>query len=87
MEKTELEALDKAIGLLSGVTAMAKVVPGVKNYQTIQQWRISGVPAEYCPVIERATNGAVTCEELRADLSEQWAYLRGTTPTPEKVAA
>lgn len=28
--------------------------------------------------IERETLGAVTCEELRPDLAEQWAYLRGT---------
>jgi DNA-binding transcriptional regulator YdaS (Cro superfamily) len=36
------------------------------------------VPAERCPQIERATDGAVTCEELRPDLAEHWAYLRGT---------
>lgn len=49
---------------------------------TINQW-ISGarpVPAERCPAIERATGGAVTCEELRPDVD--WAYLRGT----EKVS-
>lgn len=36
------------------------------------------VPAGRCPDIERVTNGAVTCEELRPDLAEQWSYLRGT---------
>lgn len=30
--------------------------------------------AEYCPAIERATKGAVTCEELRPEVD--WAYLR-----------
>jgi DNA-binding transcriptional regulator YdaS (Cro superfamily) len=29
------------------------------------------VPAERCPSIERATDGAVTCEELRPDLRWQ----------------
>ncbi|WP_430434276.1 transcriptional regulator [Methyloversatilis sp.] len=36
------------------------------------------VPAERCSDIERATTGMVTCEELRPDLAEHWAYLRGT---------
>lgn len=31
-----------------------------------------------CMNIERASNRAVTCEDLRPDLSTQWAYLRGT---------
>ena len=47
---------------------------------TVTQW-INGVrrvPAERCPDVERATGGLVTCEELRPDLAEQWAYLRGT---------
>lgn len=44
----------------------------------ISQWRkcTRPVPAERCPAIERATAGAVTCEELRPDVD--WAYLRGT---------
>lgn len=46
----------------------------------LYQWRkrIRKVPAERCWQIERATDGAVTCEELRPDLAEHWAYLRGT---------
>lgn len=32
------------------------------------------VPAEYCPKIEKATDGHVTCEELRPDVN--WAVLR-----------
>lgn len=28
--------------------------------------------------IERATSGAVTCEELRPDLAEEWSYLRNS---------
>lgn len=46
----------------------------------ISQWKLGvrPIPAERCIDIERATDGLVTCEELRPDLSERWAYLRGT---------
>jgi DNA-binding transcriptional regulator YdaS (Cro superfamily) len=44
----------------------------------ISQWKTGArqVPAEHCPTIERATGGAVRCEDLRPDVD--WAYLRGT---------
>lgn len=44
----------------------------------ISQWKTGArqVPAERCPAIERATNGAVRCEDLRPDVD--WAYLRAT---------
>ncbi len=32
-------------------------------------------PAELCIKIEKATSGAVRCEDLRPDVD--WAYLRG----------
>lgn len=49
----------------------------------LSQWRTNDrrVPAERCPDIERATLGAVKCEELRPDVN--WAYLR----KPAKKAA
>jgi DNA-binding transcriptional regulator YdaS (Cro superfamily) len=51
----------------------------------ISQWRngIRPVPAERCPAIERATGGAVRCEDLRPDVD--WAVLRGTV-TAEQAA-
>lgn len=44
------------------------------------QWKNGSrqVPAERCIDIERATDGAVTCEELRPDLADRFAYLRLT---------
>lgn len=44
----------------------------------ISQWKTGAkqVPAGRCPAIERATNGAVRCEDLRPDVD--WAYLRAT---------
>lgn len=46
----------------------------------ISQWKNGSrqVPAERCIDIERATDGAVTCEELRPDLADRFAYLRLT---------
>lgn len=44
----------------------------------ISQWKTGAraVPAERCPAIERATEGAVRCEDIRPDVD--WAYLRQT---------
>lgn len=39
-----------------------------------------------CIDIERATNGAVTCEDLRPDLADRWAYLRGTNCQHKEAA-
>lgn len=55
----------------------------------VSQWRTGErrVPAERCPDIEKITDGAVTCEELRDDID--WAVLRGTGPAqhPNQAAA
>jgi len=55
-------------------TLLAKAI-GVKPV-SISQWAsgVRKVPANHCPAIERATNGAVRCEDLRPDVD--WAYLR-----------
>lgn len=42
----------------------------------ISQWRTDRIVADYCPIIERLTDGAVRCEDLRPDVD--WAYLRAT---------
>lgn len=83
----ESNALNRAIEIIGGVSNAARVIPGVNSYQTVQQWRVSGVPAERCPDIEAATNGEVTCEELRPDVN--WAVLRkvGASGTAMKEAA
>ncbi len=46
----------------------------------VHQWAFGKrrVPAERCPSIERATGGAVRCEDLRPDVD--WAYLRQSGP-------
>lgn len=45
--------------------------------KTVWAWiNRDSIPAEHCPAIERATKGAVRCEDLRPDVD--WAYLRNT---------
>lgn len=42
----------------------------------LSQWAgdVRAVPAERCPLIERATDGVVRCEDLRPDVA--WDVLR-----------
>ena len=50
----------------------------------VYQWAsgLRQVPAERCIQIERATDGAVRCEELRPDID--WSVLR--CPAPREAA-
>lgn len=58
---------------------------GVRSVM-LSQWRygVKQVPAERCIEIERASGGAVRCEELRPDVD--WAYLRASN-CPAEVGA
>ena len=69
-----MESIERAIKRLGSQAALAKAL-GVKQ-PTISEWLRGDrqVPAERCPDIERATGGAVRCEELRPDVS--WGVLR-----------
>ena len=62
--------------LLGGQAALARTL-GMSR-QAAHQWAHDDgdkpVPAERCPAIERATKGAVRCEDLRPDVD--WAVLR-----------
>ena len=64
---------ERGIGkIIAGAVGVSQVI--------ISQWKTGAriVPAERCIDIDRATHGAVTCEDLRPDLIDRWAYLRGT---------
>lgn len=65
------EYVDQAHGRQSAIAGAIDSQP-----QLVWQWSrgIRRVPAEKCPLIERATGGAVTCEELRPDVA--WDVLR-----------
>lgn len=69
-----MHALDKAAEIIGSQTALAALLAVSKG--AVSQWKEPGrrVPAEHCPLIERATAGAVRCEELRPDMA--WDVLR-----------
>lgn len=67
-----MEPIEKAILEAGGLTALATSLDVVP--QVVNNWRSRVVPVDRCIDIEKATNGAVRCEELRPDVD--WAYLR-----------
>jgi DNA-binding transcriptional regulator YdaS (Cro superfamily) len=70
-------ALLRAVEIAGSQKSLAALV-GV-GHQTLWAWiSRKNVPMEYCPMIEQATDGQVTCEELRPDLTGRFALLRGT---------
>lgn len=71
-----MDAVDKAAEILGSQKALAELCGVSKG--AVSQWKDENrrVPAEYCPLIERATKGAVRCEELRPDVA--WDVLRNT---------
>jgi DNA-binding transcriptional regulator YdaS (Cro superfamily) len=77
------EYLRKAIELMGGLQSAKKTLD-LNTYQAMQAWKRTRVPAEYCPAIEKATAGAVRCEDLRPDVD--WAYLRATNCDQKQAA-
>ncbi len=78
------QAIQKACDIAGGQSALARLL-GVKP-PSVNEW-VKGhrpIPAERCPAIERATSGAVRCEDLRPDVD--WAYLRSTDCNHQKAA-
>lgn len=80
--------LRRACELVGGKAALARAI-GVTP-PAVHQW-IRGmrpIPAERCPLIERATDGLVRCEDLRPDVD--WSVLRARgrrAPAEEGEAA
>ena len=72
---TPADHLERAIALLGGLKATQQAL-ALNTYQALQQWRVTRVPADRCIDIERITQGAVRCEDLRPDVD--WGYLRAT---------
>jgi DNA-binding transcriptional regulator YdaS (Cro superfamily) len=69
---SQVDALERAAGIIGSQSAMSRALNITKA--AISQWKDGRVPAEHCPEIERLTNGAVRCEELRPDIP--WGVLR-----------
>jgi len=78
-----MEPIERAAEILGSQTALAELLGLSKG--AVSQWKEPGrrVPAEYCPLIERATQGRVRCEELRPDVA--WDVLREQSNKVEKV--
>lgn len=74
-----MNALERSIEVLGSVSALATAIGVAGSLPSM--WKARGrVPAEHCPAIERATCGAVRCEDLRPDVD--WGVLRGHQPAP-----
>jgi len=80
----EKAALERAARVLGGQAALASLL-GYADRRNVTPWfkTSRAFPAEYCPVVERATREkhrqdpeatVVTCEELRPDVP--WSVLR-----------
>jgi DNA-binding transcriptional regulator YdaS (Cro superfamily) len=73
-----------------GVTEVARMV-GVKP-PSVCEWRQRGIPPDRCPALERATQGAYTCEQLRPDViwhrvpDAQWPWHVGGRPMIDVTA-
>ena len=79
-----LSALQIAITVAGGQTALAKAV-GVKRPQNVQQWLKYGrAPAKWCLPIEIATG--VPRKALRPDLFADIAATRKTSPLVKRRA-
>lgn len=63
-----IEALEKAVAIAGGQTALAKLIG--RDQGTIWAWlnTTKRVPAEEVLPIEKATNGQITRYQLRPDL-------------------
>jgi DNA-binding transcriptional regulator YdaS (Cro superfamily) len=68
-----MDALRKAIEIAGTQAALAGLL-GLRQSHIAMWLHRKNVPAEHCPDIERVTNGAVRCEDLRPDV--HWAVLR-----------
>ena len=72
-----MNAIEIAIEAIGSQSKLAKALNCTP--QVVHNWlQRRNIPAERCIDIERASGGVVTCEQLRPDLADKWAYLRGT---------
>lgn len=63
------DSLRRACSLIGSINFTAEILN--ISASRLSHWRAGteSLPSGYCPAIERATEGAVTCEELRPDVS------------------
>lgn len=83
-DRMRSEQITRACKVVGGRRALAGILAVTPS--AISQWETGKrpIPAERCPTIERATAGAVTCEDLRPDVD--WGYLRATRCEQKEAA-
>lgn len=72
--------INRAIEILGTGQALAASIGRTPQFVSALRHGIRPIPADLCPVIERATAGAVRCEDLRPDVA--WHVLRNSAPAP-----
>ena len=80
IDARSLEALNQAIAYFGGSQSTFSRAIGTNSMKVVNNWirRNRRVPAEWCPSIEEATGGTVSCELLRPDV--KWYVLRTGSP-------
>lgn len=78
MDTKSHDALASAIGKYPTLRAFSDALD--VPYQVVQQWRVNGVPPEYCPTIERLTG--VRCEDLNDKVD--WTFVRNSPAKKSK---
>lgn len=76
-------ALIKAVKVAGSQQALAKKIGVSQGHLWCWLNRDKRVPAERCAAIEEATNGTVTCEDLRPDVFRRRVHQ----PAPDQQAA
>jgi DNA-binding transcriptional regulator YdaS (Cro superfamily) len=72
----------KACSLVGSQVKMASILEVSSSMVSQMVKGTRPIPADKCPLIERATEGRVRCEDLRPDVD--WQYIRGTAmPIPQ----
>lgn len=72
--KKNILPIDAAAQIVGSKAKLAKELN--VSRQAINNWRITKVPSDRCPSIERITKGKVLCEKLRPDVD--WTVLRNS---------
>lgn len=70
-----MDALNTAIALAGSAAKFAEII-GVSQSAPHMWLARKSVPAEHFPAIERATEGAVTCEQLAGEGGAAWARIK-----------
>lgn len=76
------QGLNQAIEIAGGISAFAKAI-NAPSVHAVKAWRLTRVPSDYCPAIEKATG--VLCEAIRPDV--EWSVLRKKKTKPQKEVA